>query len=164
MHRRIVLVTLVGLGVVGAGGAAFGVANSVSTTPQPAYISHLDKSVIAHPSPPTSDDRGKDAVSPSTSAATTAVTVEDHGGLDRDRAVPSGRAAATGATHRRGDDRAPTASPPTTIDDHRQDAASTTPTTFDDRGSGHDASGSGGSGPDSRHSGGSDDSGGSGHR
>ena len=47
MFRRILTVVIVALGVLGLGGAALAVANSVSTEPEPAFISPLDSSIVS---------------------------------------------------------------------------------------------------------------------
>ena len=87
MRHRIVLIVLAAAGVIAASGTAFAVANSVSTTPPPAFISHLDKSIVDHPDPTTTDDpQGHDANDANDDDATTSTTAEgasttadDHG-------------------------------------------------------------------------------------
>ena len=88
MRHRIVLVVLVAAGVVAASGTAFAVANSVSTTPPPAFISHLDKSIVDHPDPTTSDDpqghdtnddHGDDAATSTTVVGSSTTADDDHG-------------------------------------------------------------------------------------
>ena len=69
MRHRIVLVVLVAAGVIAASGTAFAVANSVSTTPPPAFISHLDKSIVDHPDPTTTTIPR--VTTPTTTTATT---------------------------------------------------------------------------------------------
>jgi len=95
MYRRILTSTLITFCVLAAGSAALAVANSVSTKPEPAFISHLDKSITDHPTPSSADD-GNDAVTSPTTADSTPTTIDDHG-----------------------DDR--TATTPVTIDDHGHD-------------------------------------------
>ena len=79
MYRRILTVTLITFGVLAAGGAAFAVANSVSTKPEPAFISHFDKSITDHPTPNTVDDHGHDAVTSPTTDDSTPTTIDDRG-------------------------------------------------------------------------------------
>ena len=79
MYRRILTVTLITFGVLAAGGAAFAVADSVSTKPEPAFISHLDKSITDHPTPNSVDDHGNDAVMSPTTDHSTPTTIDDHG-------------------------------------------------------------------------------------
>jgi hypothetical protein len=47
MYRRILTALAVSAGVIASGGAAFAVATSVSTSPDPAFISPVDKSVVS---------------------------------------------------------------------------------------------------------------------
>jgi hypothetical protein len=62
VRRRVVLFSLAVVAVAAAGGAAVAVAESVSTTPAPAFISRVDRSISDHPTP-TIDDRGGGASS-----------------------------------------------------------------------------------------------------
>ena len=80
MYRRILTSTLITFCVLAAGSAALAVANSVSTKPEPAFISHLDKSITDHPTPSSADDHGNDAVTSPTTADSTPTTIDDHGG------------------------------------------------------------------------------------
>jgi len=143
MYRRILTVTLITFGVLAAGGAAFAVANSVSTKPQPAFISHLDKSITDHPTPNSVDDHGNHDATPS--------SVDDHG---NHTATPS-----TVDDHGHGR----TTSTPVSVEDHGDDTIATTPVTIDDRGPDGTGRGADGSGAESHHSSGADDSSGSNH-
>jgi hypothetical protein len=127
MYRRILTVVLISTGVLTAGGAALAVANSVSTRPEPQFISRTDKSGVSdHPDAPSTTRQGRDDTSVT---AIPPVTVDDHG-TDNP------------ATHDVADDHGTDASPatsvaPVIVDDHGTDnlpATSVAPVTVDDHG------------------------------
>jgi hypothetical protein len=148
MVKRMFAITVTAAAVALFGGVVLAAANSVSTTPAPAFVTTADRGsarIDDHPGvsvPTTTGTSLSTVVSVPTS---TPATIDDHG--DDDATPP-----VTIDDH--GDDDATT---PVTIDDHGDDDA-TTPVTIDDHGGdlgGSSNRGSGGSGGSG--SGGSDD-------
>jgi hypothetical protein len=114
MYPRILTITAVVAFVLAAGGSAFAVANSVSTSPDAAFISRIDKSIVTQQQAERESERHTTHDAPPTSTpASTAATIDDH----RD--------------HHRDDHR--DSEPPVTVDDHRDDHRdSEPPVTVDD--------------------------------
>ena len=155
MNRRVLSVLLAGFSVSVATGAAIALGNSVSTTPEPAFVRSAE---TESESPSTTASTGTTSITgttPSTgrttttgAPATTVTTFDDHGS--------GGHGADDPATHDVGDDKGGDRATTSTS------TPSTTATTFDDHGGGDDSdnsgSGSSNSGSGSGNSGrGSDD-------
>jgi hypothetical protein len=126
MHKPFITAGLVVFGVASMAGLAIAAANTVSTTPPPAFVSHVGDGIVDHPATSggaddpanhdATDDRvtGVDDTSVTTTprtrpAGTTATTVDDHGG-ERVRTTPT-----TSAT------RQVAGTTVTTVDDHGGD-------------------------------------------
>ena len=79
MYRRIFTTAAITIGALAAGSAAFAAANSVSTKPDPAFISHVDKSVVNKGQAERESEGQRADDTSSTTATSPPTTVDDHG-------------------------------------------------------------------------------------